>query len=394
MTNHYRYLIVGGGMTGSAAVQGIRKEDPQGSIGLFGSESNPPYNRPPLTKGLWKGKPLEKIFRKTDYPGLELRLNEKITSINPDEKCATGADGEIYTYDKLLLATGGTPRQLPFDGQDVLYYRTVEDYKRLRELTGRGNRMVVIGGGFIGSELAAALAMNGEKAVLVFPEQGIGARTFPADLSLFLNEYYREKGVVVMPGTTIQNVERRAGDLMLIPKKGQGIEADIAIAGLGIQPNTELAEKAGLQVSNGITVDEFLRTSQPDIYAAGDVASFYNPALGTRLRVEHEDNANSMGLVAGRNMAGEAVPYDYLPFFYSDLFDLGYEAIGELNSQLEVVADWREPFRKGVLYYLKDGRVRGVLLWNVWNQVDAARRLIAEPGPFKASELRGRIPAA
>jgi NADPH-dependent 2,4-dienoyl-CoA reductase/sulfur reductase-like enzyme len=169
------------------------------------------------------------------------------------------------------------------------------------------------------------------------------------------------------------------------------------IAGIGVTPNVELARQAGLMTDNGmadngIEVDAALRTSAPDIYAAGDVANFANPALGIRLRVEHEDNANTMGRMAGRSMAGSAESYDHLPFFYSDLFDMGYEAVGQVDSGLEVVADWREPHREGVLYYLRGGRVRGVLLWNVWGQVDAARRLIAEPGPFRPEDLHGRLP--
>ena len=140
-------------------------------------------------------------------------------------------------------------------------------------------------------------------------------------------------------------------------------------------------------------MDRGLRTSHSDIYAAGDVANFYNPALNQRLRVEHEDNANTMGKIAGRNMAGKRERYDHLPFFYSDLFDLGYEAVGELDSRLETVADWKEPYRKGVIYYLRGGRVRGVLLWNVWEQVDSARKLIAEAGPFRAADLKSRLPA-
>src|SRR5262249_34757702 len=149
--------------------------------------------------------------------------------------------------------------------------------------------------------------------------------------------------------------------------------------------------RAGLKVSNGIEVDEQLRTSIPDIYAAGDVAEFFNPALGKRVRVEHEDNANTMGTVAGQNMAGAGKLYDHQPFFYSDLFDLGYEAVGDLDSRLETVVDWKEEYREGVIYYLEQGRVRGVLLWNTWGQVDNARALIAEPGPFTEKELRGRL---
>src|SRR5207253_3581200 len=158
-------------------------------------------------------------------------------------------------------------------------------------------------------------------------------------------------------------------------------------------PNAELAESLGLDLENGIKVDEFLRTSHPGIHAAGDVAAFYNPALGKRIRVEHEDNANSMGRLAGRNMAGMSEPYHHLPFFYSDMFELGYEAVGEVDSHLETFADWKRPNEEGVVYYLKDGRVRGVLLWNVWEQVEAARKLIAAPGPFNPENLKGRLPA-
>src|SRR5213595_1738354 len=174
---------------------------------------------------------------------------------------------------------------------------------------------------------------------------------------------------------------------------GRRARAEVLVAGLGIVPGVELAEQAGLRVDNGIVVDEACRTSQIDIYAAGDVANFTNPALRARLRVEHEDNANTMGRTAGLNMAGRATPYHHLPFFYSDLFELGYEAVGDVDARLEMVADWKEKFREGVVYYLKDGRVRGVLLWNTWGQVDHARALIAEPGPFKPQDLKGRLPA-
>jgi NADPH-dependent 2,4-dienoyl-CoA reductase/sulfur reductase-like enzyme len=176
---------------------------------------------------------------------------------------------------------------------------------------------------------------------------------------------------------------------------GREVVADGVVAGVGIEPNAQLARRAGLGSAGdtgGIAVDELLHAGHPDIFAAGDVAAFLDPLLGTRRRAEHEDNANKMGTAAGRNMAGAREEYAHSPFFYSDLFDLGYEAVGELDPRLEIVADWKEPYREGVVYYLREGRVRGVLLWNVWGQVEAARRLIAEPGPFRAEDLKGRLP--
>jgi NADPH-dependent 2,4-dienoyl-CoA reductase/sulfur reductase-like enzyme len=191
----------------------------------------------------------------------------------------------------------------------------------------------------------------------------------------------------------VDRVESRGGKFQVRSGNGEPVLADAVVAGLGIEPNVDLARQAGLAVSDGVEVDELLRTRRPGIYAAGDVANFLNPALGRRMRVEHEDNANTMGEIAGRNMAGARRRYDHLPMFYSDLFDLGYEAVGDVSARHQTVADWKEKFREGVIYYLDGSRVCGVLLWNTWDQVDAARALVAEPGPFRPEQLKGRLPA-
>ncbi len=388
---HYKYLIVGGGMTADAAARAILKIDPNSSVGLISAEFDPPYNRPPLSKKLWTGKPLETIWRKTETLGVDLHLGRKVQTIDPKNKSTVDDQGTIRTFDKLLLATGGTPRRFPFGAEQINYFRTFQDYQSLRALAEKKLRFAVIGGGFIGSEIAAALSIVGRDVAMLFPEEGIGMNLFPRELALFLNDFYRGKGVKVLSQQSVVGLKTNATNLTLQTKSGYGIVVEGVVAGIGTLPNLELAKMAGLEIENGIVVDEFLRTNHPDIYAAGDVASFYNPALGKRMRVEHEDNANTMGNYAGRNMAGESVPYDHLPYFYSDLFELGYEAVGEVNSRLEMVADWKKPFEEGVIYYLQNDRVRGVLLWNVWGQLEAARKLIAEAGPFRAENLKGRL---
>jgi NADPH-dependent 2,4-dienoyl-CoA reductase/sulfur reductase-like enzyme len=393
----YKYLIVGGGMTGDAALHGICAIDSDGSIGLISAEPHAPYNRPPLSKALWKGKPLESIWRKDDKQAVTFHVGRTALKLDPQNKSVVDDQGTVYNFDKLLLATGSTPRRLPFGAEQIIYFRTLDDYQQLRGLCEQGQRFAIIGGGFIGAEIAAALAMNGKEVVMILPGEAIGSHMFPPELASFLNDYYRQKGVQVLAGQVVAGIENRGSKSVLKihgaqSNSEQQVTFDGVVAGIGVEPNVELARTAGILVENGIRVDSCLRTNLPNIYAAGDVANFHNPALDKWLRVEHEDNANTMGDLAGRAMAGETVSYDYLPSFYSDLFELGYEAVGEMDARLETVADWKVPYREGVVYYLRDGRVRGVLLWNVWDQVDAARRLISEPGPFKAAQLKGRLP--
>jgi len=365
----YRYLIVGGGMTADAAARGIREHDADGSIGLVGEESHPPYSRPPLSKALWQGKDESSVWRGTEDHGVDLVLGRRIVSLDLDAHRATDDQGDVYEYERVLLATGGAPRKLDL-APDAIYFRTLDDYRRLRDVTSEGTKALVVGGGFIGSELAAALESNGAGVTMVFPEDGVGARLFPRDLSRFVTDYYREQGVDVRTGE-VANPELVSG-------------ADVVVAGLGIVPNTELAEQAGLPVDNGIVVDDRGRVAgRDDVFAAGDVARFPVAALGTTMRVEHEDHANTHGRVVGGNMAGADTPYDHLPFFYSDLFDLGYEAVGEVDSRHDTVEHWKEPGREGVVAYVDaESKPRGFLLWNVWGKVDDARELVRSQQPI------------
>ena len=389
----YRYLIVGGGLTADAACKGIRSVDAEGSIGLIGDEPDPPYLRPPLSKGLWLGKDESSIWRGTDEQGVDLLLGREAVALDLDARTVTDDRGETHGYEKLLLATGGRPREIPGAAPGVVYYRTVADYRAVREAAKEGTPVVVVGGGFIGSELAASLAANGCAVTMVFPEDAIGARIYPADLALFLNEYYRGRGVDVRPGELVASIERQGDGFRVQGKSGAALDAEIVVAGLGIVPRDELATGAGLPADNGIPVDDRGRIAgRDDVFAAGDVARFPAHDLGQDLRVEHEDHAKSHGRQVGRNMAGANEPYDHLPFFYSDMFDLGYEAVGQLDARLDVIAEWQDPHKKGVIAYRDDnGRPRGFLLWDVWGKVDAATELIRAAEPVGSDALQGLL---
>ncbi|GAB3023752.1 NAD(P)/FAD-dependent oxidoreductase [Oleiagrimonas citrea] len=394
MEHRYEYLIIGGGMTADAAVSAIRERDAEGRIGLIGAEREPPYERPPLSKALWKGdKNVASVDLDTRRHTLDMHLGRRAVALDRAERVVRDDQGDTYRYEKLLLATGARARTLPFSGERVVNFRTQDDYLRLRRFAVEGAHVAVVGGGFIGAELAASLTDAGCKVSMIFPGDAIGAGRFSDGLGDFLNEYYRERGVDLRPGRTVEDGRADDDSVILKLSDGSELKVDAVAAGLGVEPETELAEQSGLKVENGIIVDARLRTADPAIWAAGDVANFPSLALGHRRRVEHENAAISMGHHAGCGMAGEDRAYTTQPFFYSDLFDLGYEAVGDLDARhLEVVEHWAEPYKRGVTYYMDGGRVCGVLLWNVWGQTDAAAELIAAPGPYDGDNLRHRIP--
>lgn len=384
----YRYLVVGGGMTGHAAASALRELDRDGSLVMLAAEPDRPYARPPLSKALWLGKPEEEIWLPA-VPELELRLGRRAVALDTKAREVLDDRGSVYRYEKLLLATGGEPRRLPWGGDRVIYLRTLRDYRRLRGSPGKS--VVVVGGGFIGSEIAAALAANGKEVTMVFPEDAIGARNYPADLARAITRLFEDRGVRLLANDTVAGIEERGERTAVRTGKGHELVADAVVAGLGIRPDTALADGAGIRCEDGIEVDEQLRTSAPDVYAAGDVARFPSQALGGRARVEHEDAALGMGRIAGRNMTGAGERWERLPFFYSDLFDRGYEAVGRLDARLETVASWKTPFREGIVYYLEGDRVRGVLLFGIFGQVDAARRLVQGEHPVRREALADAI---
>ncbi len=392
MKHSVSHLIIGAGVAGESAAQAIRSVDADASIAMLGDEAHPPYDRPPLSKALWRDGREDDIWRPIGKAHIDLQLGRRALRIDRAARLVQDDAGDSWEYEQLLLATGGRPRQLSF-GDDFIYYRRYADYQRLRQRVRPGARIAVIGGGFIGSEVAAAMALNGCRTSLLFPGPAICSRVFPAALAAAVTAAYRERDVDVRSGITVTGARSDAGGSELLLSDGSRLRVDAVVAGLGIEPNVQLAQEAGLQLDlGGIVVDDQLRTNDAAIHAAGDVATFPAPALGRRLRVEHEDAALQMGRHAGLCMAGQDAPYRQLPFFYADLFDLGYEAVGIVDSRLQAVEQWVTPYREGVVYYLDSGRVRGVLLWNTWGQVDAARALIAEPGPFDAGSVRGRLP--
>ena len=396
----YDYVIVGAGVAAASAVKGIRSQDGSGRIAVLGSEPDKPVYRPVLTKDLWlkddetlEGSSLAGDLDEDD--AVDLVTDTTVTEIDPGAHVVRLADGSTVGYGKLLLATGAEPRVLAVDpGPRVIYYRTAADYQRLRAVATDGSHVAVIGGGYIGSEITSALVQNGVQVTLVLDLEDVQEQMFPRELAATLTKAFEDRGVTVVHGS-VEGGQEEDGGVRIRLDDGTSITADAAVIGVGVIPRTGLAEAAGLDVDNGVVVDEHLRTSDADVYAAGDVASYPDALLGRR-RVEHVDHAEKSGEHAGKVMAGADEAYDYTPFFWSDILDYGYEAVGETSSRLDMVEDWKDgEVGTGVVYYLKSGQVRGVLLWNVWDSVDQARELIKEtsgsPVPDPES-LRGRIP--
>lgn len=387
------YVIVGGGMVADAAARGIRERDATGSILILSDDVDQPYTRPALSKKLWT----DDSFTASDNDlgtaaetGAEIRLRTSVERIDRTGRTVTTTDGGTIGYGRLLLATGGRPKTLDLPDDDrVIYFRTAADYRNLRELSGSGKHVAVIGGGYIGSELAAALVQNDTAVTIVFPDPDLGASLFPERVDAKFESRFVEHGVTLRANSRLRSGTAKGDSFELVLDDGSTLQADGVAVGLGIEPNTELAEKAGLAVDDGILVDARLATDDPFVYSAGDVASYPDPILGRR-RVEHVDNAKEQGAAVGRIMAGSDEKYTHTPMYYSDVFDLGYEAVGRLDASLETVEDWKDD-DSVVVYYLEGGVPVGVLLWNVWDSTDKARQILAEARALTPDNLVGLI---
>jgi len=388
-------VIGGGGLAAASAIEGIRELDKKSSILLLGREKDLPYDRPPLSKDLWFGKKtVEKIFvqDKKFYSDHDVEVKSciEVTALDPAKKEIQDSEGTVYHFEKLLLATGGRPRILDIPGgslDGICYYRNLEDYRKLRTQVAAGKSAVVIGGGFIGSEIAAALSANQCKVTMIFPDEYLVHRIFPESLGRAIQAQYIKRGIRVISGDVPISFEKKDEKFITSTKNGQKIESDLIIVGVGLNPSIGLADGAGLKVGNGIIVDEYLKTSHADIFAAGDNTNFPYRALGIHTRVEHRDNALNQGKQAGRNMAGAKESYNYMPFFYSDLFEFGFEAVGEVDARLETIMDWQKENDTGVIYYTKDNKIRGAMMCNVWDKVEWARDLIRRDQHITSEKL-------
>ncbi|AHW62833.1 NAD(P)/FAD-dependent oxidoreductase [Corynebacterium glyciniphilum] len=392
--NFYQYLIVGGGMVADSAARGIREVDPDGTIGIVAEEQTPPVARPALSKKLWTDSSFsfDDVWLNTeDDTGAVRHAGDRAVAVDRDARTVRTQSGMVLGYDRLLLATGGAPATLGLPEDDpLIFFRSLDDYERLRRYSGDQRHVVVVGGSFIGSELAAALVENDTAVTLVFPDDVLFGGVFPPDLARYFQSRYEDAGVTVMPGVSVESGEVQGnGHVVLTLSDGTSLECDAVAVGAGVSPNNEIASVAGLSVDDGVLVDELLRTSDPRIFAAGDVASYPDAILGRR-RIEHVDNATTMGRQAGRNLAGAEEPYTHTPYFYSVAFGDRYEAVGTLDASLEVVEMWDGD--RGVVYYVDGRDVVGVLLWNINGRRDDAREAIDNADGSDHAALRSRIP--
>jgi 3-phenylpropionate/trans-cinnamate dioxygenase ferredoxin reductase subunit len=382
------FAIVGGGLAGATAAQTLRDEGFDGEVVLLGDEPHRPYERPPLSKEYLQGKsPRDKVFVHPEgwyaEHDVDLRLGVSATGLDLQARRLLTSDGASVQYDSLLLATGSSPRRLAVPGADldgVLYLRRLDDSDRIRAAFAAGPRVVIVGAGWIGLETAAAARVAGLSVTVLEQSAAPLARILGSRMSAVFSQLHRDNGVDLRCGVTISELTGTSGRVTGV-RLGDGteIEADLVLVGVGISPETSLAETAGLAIGNGISVDEHLRTSDPDVYAAGDVANAFHPLLGHRLRVEHWANARRQGAVAARSMLGQDAVYARLPYFFSDQYDLGMEYTGYVDpGEVEdVVVRGDLPGRQFVAFWLVDGRVRAGMSVNVWDATEPVEQLIS-----------------
>ncbi|HEY3261312.1 MAG TPA: FAD-dependent oxidoreductase [Pseudonocardiaceae bacterium] len=375
------FVIVGGGLAGAKAAEALRDHGYQGDLVLIGEERHRPYERPPLSKDYLAGKAdRDSVFvHPADwYPehGVDLRLGAAATAIDRPGHTVRLADGGSVAYEKLLLATGSSPRRLPVPGGDTaLYLRRVEDSEAIKATFGSGRRLVVIGAGWIGLEVAAAARQAGTDVTVVEVLELPLLRVLGREIATVFGDLHRANGVDLRFGAQVRQV--RPDGVAL----GDGTElaADAVVVGVGITPNTGLAADSGLAVHNGVLVDAALRSSDPDIFAAGDVANAQHPFLGKHIRVEHWANALKQPATAAAAMLGrDDAAYDELPYFYTDQYDLGMEYVGyvEPDGYDRVVVRGDAETREFIAFWLAGGRVLAGMNVNVWDVTDPIKALI------------------
>jgi 3-phenylpropionate/trans-cinnamate dioxygenase ferredoxin reductase subunit len=391
------FVVVGGGLAAAKAVIGLREAGFDGEVVLYGAEQHLPYERPPLSKGVLLGEePLEKSTVRPrewyDDHHVDLRLGQRVTSLDPARHRVATAIGE-QAYDRLLLATGSRPRTLPLDHGDapVVSLRDREDSATIRDAFGEGRRIVLVGGGWIGLEVAAAARSAGCEVTVLEALDLPLVRVLGPEVAAVFTDLHRRHDVDVRTGAqvagihSIDDAEGRVGVVELAD--GAQLRADLVVVGIGAAPNVELAAQAGLDVDDGVLVDAHLATSDPDVFAAGDIAAAHHPVLRRRIRVEHWDTAGAQGELAAHNLMGEQLTYDRLPYFFTDQYDLGMEYVGAtLDGYDEVVLRGDTDGLDFSAWWLKDGRVAAAMHVNQWDAIDDLRRLVGRP--VGATELR------
>jgi len=386
MAAEQTFVIVGGGMAGAKAAETLREEGFDGRIVLIGAESLRPYERPPLSKDYLRGETeQEKVHVHSEaYYGehdIDLRLGREVSRLDTGSREVTLDDGETLRYDRLLLATGAEPRRLPIPGADldgVLYLRTVPDSDRIRERLDRGGSLVVVGAGWIGAEVAASARQRGMEVTIVEPMSVPLERVLGPEMGAFYRDVHADHGVRLLLGTGVEGFEGGTAVERVRTNDGQTLDCDAVVVGVGVKPRTALAEAAGLAMGDGVLADELLQTSAEGVFAAGDVVSAQHPFYGQRIRVEHWANALEQGPAAARNMLGAGAPYDKLPYFFSDQYDVGMEYAGYATSWDRVVVRGDLAGREFIAFWLAGDRVLAGMNVNVWDVTDTIQRLIRE----------------
>ena len=386
MAAEQTFVIVGGGMAGAKAAETLREEGFDGRIVLIGAESLRPYERPPLSKDYLRGETeQEKVHVHSEaYYGehdIDLRLGREVSRLDTGSREVTLDDGETLRYDRLLLATGAEPRRLPIPGADldgVLYLRTVPDSDRIRERLDRGGSLVVVGAGWIGAEVAASARQRGMEVTIVEPMSVPLERVLGPEMGAFYRDVHADQGVQLLLGTGVEAFEGGTAVERVRTNDGQTLDCDAVVVGVGVKPRTALAEAAGLAMGDGVLADELLQTSAEGVFAAGDVVSAQHPFYGQRIRVEHWANALEQGPAAARNMLGAGAPYDKLPYFFSDQYDVGMEYAGYATSWDRVVVRGDLAGREFIAFWLAGDRVLAGMNVNVWDVTDTIQRLIRE----------------